>query len=209
MNETQITIISEYYKKDGLNDSDVTSKIEDIKKDNILIDKKWESIIKSIIESKTRIKLIIWAEAPLSKEKYFYNSPNTFLSALKTHYNNNCKPIPALTNKNFIIFLNKRGVLLIDLFKYPLPSELYKSHRSAFLDIDYIKNKLELIKDHIDEKTVFTYRYKMLRDINIFQKNPELIKFDKHFIKDKNNKIQTIFESERPQVINELMESAL
>jgi hypothetical protein len=166
----------------------------------IQIDQLWTNNVQAILAANNPLRMVIFAEAPKCFQRYFYNNPGSFLSALKSHYNN----IPALNlqlqNNTFINFLNQRGILIFDLYQYPFPPEFYTVHHNLFLDINYINNKLAQVQNLFNADTKFTFRYQMIINRNIANITP----FDMHqnrFLIVQNT-LQRLFQSERPQIIN-------
>jgi hypothetical protein len=166
----------------------------------IQIDQQWINNAQAILEANTPLRMVIFAEAPKCFQRYFYNNPGSFLTALKSHYNNILALNPQLQNNTFINFLNQRGILLIDLYQYPFPPEFYTVHHNLFLDINYINNKLSLVQNLFNTKTKFIFRYQMIINRNIATIAP----FNMHqnrFVFNNNN-LQRLYQSERPQIIN-------
>ena len=166
----------------------------------IQIDQQWTNNLQGILLANTPLRLVIFAEAPKCFQKYFYNNPGSFLSALKSHYNNTLPPNQQLQNNTFINFLNERGILLIDLYQYPFPPEFYTVHHNLFLDINYINQKLAQVQNIFDPNTKFTFRYQMIINrniVNIAAFNAHQNRFIIH-----QNTIQRLYQSERPQIIN-------
>ncbi len=102
-------------------------------------------------------KILIIGEAPLSSSKYFYKQPGNFLKGLDQYY--------SLKENDKIIERLRNNFLVIDIFRYPLPTLFYEEDKKALLDLDYLS---ELITDLrksklIDENTSFVFRYKKLR----------------------------------------------
>lgn len=166
----------------------------------IQIDNQWTNNLQALLFANTPLRLVIFAEAPKCFQRYFYNNPGSFLSGLKSHYNNALAPNQQLQNNTFINFLNQRGILLIDLYKYPFPPEFYKIHHNLFLDINYIQHKLAQIQNLLVPNTRFTFRYQMIINRNV----ANIAAFNHHqqrFINN-HNTIQRLYQSERPQMIN-------
>jgi hypothetical protein len=166
----------------------------------IQIDQQWTHNVQAILAANTPLRMVIFAEAPISRQRYFYNNPGSFLNALKSHYNDTLALNPQLQNNTFINFLNQRGILLIDLYQYPFPPEFYTVHHNLFLDINYINDKLALVQNLFNTKTKFTFRYQMIINRNIATIAP----FNMHqnrFVFNNNN-LQRLYQTERPQIIN-------
>ena len=168
--------------------------------ESIQIDQQWTNNLQGILLANTPLRMVIFAEAPKCFKRYFYNNPGSFLSALKSYYNNILPPNQQLQNNTFINFLNQRGILLIDLYQYPFPPGFYTVHHNSFLDINYINQKLAQVQNLLDPNTKFTFRYQMIINRNIVNFaafNPHRNRFINH-----QNTIQRLYQSERPQIIN-------
>ena len=107
--------------------------------------------INRIINNYTgRCLKIIFGEATQNLNNYIYynglNSSNTFLNptTLSKKYNNNEK----LTLQGLQDLLASQGVLVIDVFAIPLPSEIYRKNGVQLddeLQKQYIQHKVKLI----------------------------------------------------------------
>ncbi len=166
----------------------------------IQIDNQWTNNLQALLLANTPLRMVIFAEAPKCFQRYFYNNPGSFLSGLKSHYNNTLPPNQQLQNNTFINFLNQRGILLIDLYKYPFPPEFYTIHHNLFLDINYIQQKLAQIQNLLVPNTRFTFRYQMI--INRNAANIAAFNHHQHRFINNHNTIQRLYQSERPQMIN-------
>lgn len=166
------------------------------------VDNHWNSIVESHSNKNSSLKLIIVGEAPQDFEKYFYNKQGTFLNSLKDHWS---------LDKNHLLpakMLIKR-VLLLDVYKYPLPPEFYKKDKDNVLfDMGYINAKIEKLKQKklIDDNTHFVFRYKHLFEerkldtIDAFK--------DLKFIKDKGQ-VVSFNADEKPQNLNDIVKDYL
>lgn len=165
------------------------------------IDEVWKGVVCShsdeLNNNKGALKLIILGEAPLSEDKYFYNNQGTFLDSLRVFWGlKKNKELPAK-------MLDKR-VLVLDIYKWPIPSDFYtKDENQVLLDEGYVKEKIDLLKKSklIDANTHFVFRYKKLfKTINI----PafEGLKFLKE-INEINDKLVSFNKGEKPQELNE------
>lgn len=127
------------------------------------IENLWYSTVIKHYASGNTLRLVIFAEAPLSFDKYFYNKPNKFLTGLKNHYKRSSILLHGnpINQTNLLDFLVERGVLLCDLFRYPLPSDIYKKEYNAFIDEYSITSKLNLILPLFNNDIRFIFRYKM------------------------------------------------
>lgn len=177
MNNHQIQLIKNYYQKEA-------DKIE----------AKWDQIVNQFKIINDPFKLVIVGEAPLSFDKYFYNKPAGFLNGLKNHYS--VKLNRKLTNEDFISVLNYNGIILLDIFKYPLPSNIFANNFTDFIDTTYIENKMYSLKPLLNNQTKFIFRYKMLIDRGLHNL-PPFNPYQNSFIKDGQN-VVSLFSQERP-----------
>jgi hypothetical protein len=166
------------------------------------IDKKWNSVVEDH-KNRGPLKLIILGEAPLNLDKYFYNNQGTFLDSLRDHWDlkkNKDLPPKMLINR----------ILILDIYKYPIPSEFYKKDkkRNVLLDEDYLNDKINLLIENnlIDEKTHFVFRYKQLfkdRELN------KLKSFTKFNFISSNEEIVSFNTREKPQKLNDTVKDYL
>lgn len=164
------------------------------------IDKLWEDILKELSKRDKCLRMVIFGEAPLSFNKYFYNKPAGFLSGLKAYYSQTLNV--NLDNGNYIDFLNNRGMVIVDIYRYPFPSAFYKRHHNLFFDPKYLDDKIQKLKAMLYSETKFTFRYKMLEKRNL-QNTAPFVNHQHRFIR-VGNVIQTIFSQERPrQIVNQ------
>lgn len=149
------------------------------------------------------LRLVILAEAPLSSDKYFYNNTGTFLNGLKDHYilNKNCD-LPAK--------MLEEGILLVDIYKLPIPSEYYRVDNENYLfDPEYFKDRITSINKLNGKNTKFVFRYtglfkkKKLHESEAFDEIRKKLLMD-----DDGNPIQ-LFSKERPQTINPIVKDVL
>jgi hypothetical protein len=164
------------------------------------IDQQWTHNLQAILAANTPLRMVIFAEAPKCFQRYFYNNPGNFLTALKSHYNDILGLNPQLQNITFINFLNQRGILLFDLYQYPFPPEFYTVHHNLFLDTNYVNNKLTQVQHLFDACTKFTFRYQMIINRNISNIAPFNAHQNRFLIFE--NTLQRLYQSERPQIIN-------
>jgi len=196
MTSNQIDLIHDFYQKDFEKNSDFL--ISNFEQTAIEIDQRWLDIIKEFDRKNIQIRLVIFGEAPLSFEKYFYNKPGLFLYGLTQHYN--------ITNDQLISYMIQRGLLLFDLYKYALTSEFYKKHHKHFIDNNYIEKKLKLIEAKFDQNTKFIFRYKMLVNRKLYEIGAFKEYQDRFLTIDQ--KPTTLFEKERPkQVLRDLLKN--
>ena len=139
--------------------------MEEVLKDEIdCIDKTFKN---EIAEWNQPAKLIILAECPLECDSYFYNRPHQFLSLL---FKQHCK-IP--DNENIVTYLRANGILVLDIYKYPLPSCCYREDTKNILyDDSYINNKIIDLRNRgiINDNTKFVFRYKRLINKKLYNK---------------------------------------
>jgi hypothetical protein len=150
------------------------------------IDEKWKSVVEEHKKQKGPLKLIIVGEAPLTLNKYFYINQGTFLDSLREHWK--LKKNNELPDE----MLNKR-ILVLDIYKYPIPSEFYKKDRAkVLLDVEYLNDKINLLRENhlINGETHFVFRYKQLyedrklntleafKGCNFIRSNEEIVSFN-------------------------------
>jgi hypothetical protein len=162
------------------------------------IDEVWKGVVCSHSEELKKnngaLKLIILGEAPLSENKYFYKSQGTFLDSLRVFWE-----LP--TNKKLPAKMLEKRVLLLDIYKWPIPSDFYtKDENQILLDKDYVQSKIDLLKksELIDANTHFVFRYKKLFKTRSIPAFNEL-----KFLKDRNGDLVSFNKGEKPQELNE------
>ena len=197
MNFREIKTIQHYFTSGS---SDYLSPEFQIQTNNI--ENIWLQVVMRHFETGRKLKLVIFAESPISYDKYFYNNhPANFLSGLRRHYD--------VDQKDFIQHLLNKDILIFELFKYPLDPKFYKKHFASFIDENYISSKLNLITPLFDNNTRFIFRYKMLTESQYRRMLHYLIAFNSHYHRfdlDKTGKPQNIFTTERPiQTLNEVV----
>ena len=192
-------IISEKLKISNLEDY---LKGESIVQDSNKVDEKWGKVVFEHIKKKSKLKLVILAEAPLCPEKYFYTNQGTFLDSLRGYWG-----LPQ--NRDLPKFMIKNGVLLLDIYRFSIPSEFYKKDENLVLfENEYVSKRLDILREHnlIDNETPFVFRYKELfkkRELH----NQVSLK-DLNFVKEENQLI-SLNKSEKPQVIHDLIAEIL
>ena len=209
INESQRSFLGIQFKKksDDLRNLNnlLNNKYNSLEKEIGKIDGEWNKVVK---RHKKPLRLVILAEAPLSSSKYFYNHTGVFLNGLKNLYNlkKNCM----LPDK-----MLESGILLLDIYKLPIPAEFYKADtENCLFDSDYFKCKLEHIckEDLIDSKTKFIFRYKALvdkfKDNTVFSEKMKSCNCELFADKETGNFI-SLFKKERPQEINDDVEKFL
>lgn len=164
------------------------------------IDSRWEV---EVNKHKNPLKLIILAEAPLSYKKYFYNQQFTFLDSLRSLWD-------LALNSDLPDKMLKEGVLLLDIYSFPIPSSFYKKDtRDVLYDDIYLSNKFKFLKNKglINEKTHLTFRYKELyKKRNLHQTNA--LK-GLNILKDKTGNPISLNSAEKPQKLNIEIEKLL
>jgi hypothetical protein len=166
------------------------------------IDAKWRKVVDEHVQESGPLKLVILAEAPLSFDKYFYNRQGTFLDSLRDFWKlekNSDLPAKLLENR----------VLLLDIYRYPIPSEFYKKDENLVLfDNNYVSQKIDLLKGKhlIDDNTFFVFRYKELCSGRNLQLQSSLR--DLNYVK-YSNKIISLNNSEKPQKLHPVIASLL
>lgn len=171
---------------------------EKIIKESEEIDRKWKEVVKDHSQYDGKLKLIILAEAPLSPKKYFYNNQGTFLDSLRALWG-------LEKNTSLPQALLKNRVLILDLYKYPIPSEFYKKDEYLVLfDNDYVNEKIKILKDKelIDDKTPFVFRYKELFNKRKLHMQSSLK--DLNFVNE-SGQLVSLNCNEKPQEINSII----
>jgi hypothetical protein len=119
------------------------------------------------VSRKLTCKLIILGEAPLTREQFFYNKKTgRYLDFLKQHYTKTKK----LKDDDYREFLRTKGILNLDIYQYPLPTNFYDNDKKLILfDSNFINSKIKSLEDEgiITPSTNFVYRYKKLIDRKI------------------------------------------
>jgi hypothetical protein len=109
-----------------------------------------------------KCKLLILGEAPISRKQFFYNKKTgTYLSFLKQHY----LPAKNLKDDDFKEFLRIKGILNLDIYKYPLPTNFYDSDKGLILfDANFINSQIQSLNSIgiITSETICVYRYQKL-----------------------------------------------
>ena len=159
------------------------------------IDAKWKSVVEEHKNQKSPLKLIIVGEAPLTLKKYFYFKQGTFLDSLREHWE--LKKNNELPNK-----MIERRILVLDIYKYPIPSEFYKKDKDkVLLDGQYLMDKINLLRQNnlINEETHFVFRYKQLFEDRKLNK---LKAFNGCNFISSNEEIVSFNTGEKPQKLN-------
>lgn len=119
-----------------------------------------------------KCKLIILGEAPLTTQQFFYNKKTGgYLSFLKQHYTD----AKNFKDDDFREFLRVKGILNLDIYKYPLPTNFYDNDKACiFYDEIFVKNKISSLTEMgiINTNTKFVYRYQKLIDRKLYSKEP-------------------------------------
>lgn len=166
------------------------------------IDNKWESVVEEHKKLTGPLKLIIVGEAPLEYKKYFYVKSGTFLDSLRKHWK-------LKKNKELPEEMLRKRILLLDIYKYPIPSEFYKKDKAKILlNEEYLLYKINLLRDSklIGGETHFVFRYKQLfedRKLNILEA------FNGCNFISSNDKLVSFNKEEKPQTLNDTVEEYL
>jgi hypothetical protein len=132
------------------------------------VDEEWEKVVAI---HKKPLRLVILAEAPTSPDNYFYIKQSTFLNGLRKQFKLN-------KNVDLPAKMLERGILLLDIYKLPIPSEFYRvDTNNVLFDPKYFKNKLEHLHRNklIGDETKFVFRYKVLFNKKKLHLNNEFI----------------------------------
>jgi len=141
-----------------------------------------ENLWLSQIAKIDKVEVVMISEAPLfgKNKNYFYNLDTKFSSFF--NFNDIIEVLDIqcekedYNNKEFAInALNKKGFLILDIFPFALNPEITELNFKNLKKNDYqvlfgnnletyIEDKLQLIKSKSNEKIVFAYRYKRLRN---------------------------------------------
>lgn len=134
------------------------------------------------------VKLVIVGEAPIRSATYFYNAPGSYLNSIKhylswdnvgivqpnpqagiQHVKYVGNQIPQLHQHlangiNFYNALSNFGILVWDIYEWPLPSVVYNNCHQLLLDNDYVLNQVNQLANEniIDDNTRFVFRYQNL-----------------------------------------------
>jgi hypothetical protein len=127
--------------------------------------------------------LIIIGEAPLSSNQFFYQNSGNYLSFLKSHYIN--WDVNGKSHQDWLDFLRTKGILNVDCYRYPIPSEFYNEDKNFNLynetHCQYLFSQLTN-KNIISPHTKFMYRYPKLIKRGIPLKAPfNAIPINNHF----------------------------
>jgi len=190
LNKKQESCIEEYNDK-------ILVKFKEVESEAVEIQRIWFEQVQSFKCAQKTLKLVIWGEAPLSSKKYFYHNPGNFLKGISDFFKVN--GFPNISKENFTEILVNHGILLIDIYRFPLPSEIYKKHHEIYFDVEFLEKQLALIQELIDEDTKFIFRFKMLSKRKYLIKQFDSDKFNSliRFIRD-DNCFTPLFTEERP-----------
>ncbi len=111
-----------------------------------------------------KIKLLILGEAPLSSSQYFYKNPGGFLSILAKHY--------GVSKNNLIKTLGNKGILVLDIYKFPVPTVFYdEDKKNVLYDDCYIEEKINYLTTAglLDNNTWSVFRYQKLINRNLYK----------------------------------------
>lgn len=118
------------------------------------------------VNNNQTIRLIILGEAPLSFNKFFYNTQGNFLNGLKDFYNT--------TNPNLKDVLRQNGIFVLDTYKFPIKTGYYDRVAGAVLfDEIYLNNKFQELRNFglVNDNTKIVFRYKKLFERNYILRN--------------------------------------
>jgi hypothetical protein len=146
--------------------------IAELERQADIIDVLFQKECEKWLAQNLKCKLLILGEAPLSSKKYFYNkNTGTYLSFLKQHYTE----AKSLKDSDYRNFLREKGILSLDIYRFPLPTEFYDNDKKLILfDREFISAKIKRLIDMkiITDQTIFTYRYKKLIERGIPNLDP-------------------------------------
>lgn len=124
------------------------------------------------VKRELKCELVILGEAPLTTKQFFYNKKTgKYLSFLKQHY----LEAKEFKDDEFKEFLRVKGILNLDIYKYPLPTNFYDNDKSSILfDEIFVKNKISSLTAMgiINANTKYVYRYQKLIDRELHLKEP-------------------------------------
>jgi hypothetical protein len=117
-------------------------------------------------------ELVILGEAPLTTKQFFYNKKTgKYLSFLKQHYTK----AKELKDDDFKEFLRAKGILNLDIYQYPLPTNFYDNDKDSILfDEIFVRNRISSLTEMgiINTNTKYVYRYQKLLDRKLHLKEP-------------------------------------
>lgn len=169
------------------------------------IDLLWDDVL---CTHKRSLKLVILAEAPLSSSKYFYKAPGSFLDSLRRYYAQK-RTDSSIKNKNLPQIMHEEGILLMDIYAFPIPSVLYRQDKNNDLFNDaYLASKIAKLKASglINDSTVFVFRYKSLIKRGLANM-PSLRGLN--ILKNKEGQFVSLNCSEKPQLLHSIIEELL
>lgn len=149
-----------------------------------------------------KIKLLILGEAPLSHAKYFYGkNRGGWLSGIRAFL--------GVEQNLLLTSLRNKGILAIDLYKYPIETKRYDEDKAnALFDKTYVSNRIAELESQglLDESTKAVYRYKKL----IHRELPIPMSLKRKLITDGDDKPISLFTQERPnQLLSADMEEII
>jgi hypothetical protein len=161
---------------------------------------KWEEVVK---KHHNTLRLIILAEAPLSFEKYFYNNTGTFLNGLKIYY---------ALNKNSALpeKMLEEGILLLDIYELPIPTEYYKrDKKNSLFNKDFFEERIRKINELVGVETRFVFRYKQLFEKKKLHNHPAFKHIKDKILINSTGEPVSLFNNENSQDINDIVKSIL
>ena len=145
---------------------------EELKKETFKVEDLFQKECELWVKRGLKCELVIFGEAPLTTKQFFYNKKTgKYLSFLKQHYTDAKK----LKDDDFREFLRVKGILNLDIYKYPLPTNFYDNDKACILfDEIFVKNLISSLteKGIINTNTKFVYRYQKLIDRKLYSKEP-------------------------------------
>ena len=153
-----------------LNDEIWNAFVADLNEQILAINTCIEEEINLWVNNNQTIRLIILGEAPLSFNKFFYNTQGNFLNGLKDFYNT--------TNPNLKDVLRQNGIFVLDTYKFPIKPGYYDRVDGAVLfDEIYLNNKFQELRNFglVNDNTKIVFRYKKL-----FRRNHILLNVNIH-----------------------------
>jgi hypothetical protein len=109
------------------------------------------------INNNHTIRLIVLGEAPLSFNKFFYQTQGNFLTGLKKFYET--------TNPDLKNVLRQNGIFVLDAYRFPIKTGYYDGVAGAILfDEVYLNNKCQQLRNLglINDDTKIVFRYQKL-----------------------------------------------
>lgn len=152
----------------------MTPKKEKQSEELIIVKRHWNNQVDEIKKSNGKIKLLIIGEAPISVNQYYYNPIKNYqyLDDLINYY----KPAKGMTIQDKHKLLIEKGILLIELYPFPLASKLYDADKHfKFWDPIFFENQIKTLSTNglIDDNPHLIFRYRKLCQNKSASKNVE------------------------------------